>query len=97
MNYDPALCIVCERCVTVCGDMVGFKCISTVKEILMQLKTFKDECQKMHMQCGINPNKSLIGYDADACTNCGECISVRPVGAFFFFHDFQYTSNALGT
>ena len=27
MNYDPALCIVCERCVTVCQDMVWFKCI----------------------------------------------------------------------
>ena len=38
-------------------------------------------------------NKSLIGYDADACTNCGECISACPVGALVS-HDFQYTSNA---
>jgi NADH-quinone oxidoreductase subunit G len=38
-------------------------------------------------------NKSLIGYEADACTNCGECISACPVGALVS-HDFQYTSNA---
>ena len=24
MKYDPGLCIVCEKCVTVCKDMIGF-------------------------------------------------------------------------
>ena len=71
MNYDPALCIVCERCVTVCEDMVGSNALSTVKRDSDNIdKVFKDEMPKMLMLCGINLNKSLIGYDADACTSC---------------------------
>ena len=31
INYDPALCIVCERCVTVCKDMIGDSALKTVK------------------------------------------------------------------
>ena len=38
-------------------------------------------------------NKSLIGFEADKCTNCGECIAVCPVGAMASA-DFQYKSNA---
>jgi NADH-quinone oxidoreductase subunit G len=94
MNYDPALCIVCERCVTVCGDMVGSNALSTVKRPSDAIeKTFKDEMPKDAYAMWNKLNKSLIGYDADACTNCGECISACPVGALVS-HDFQYTSNA---
>lgn len=94
MNYDPALCIVCERCVTVCEDMVGSKALSTVKKDSDNIdKVFKDEMPKDAYAMWNKLNKSLIGYDADACTNCGECISACPVGALVS-HDFQYTSNA---
>jgi NADH-quinone oxidoreductase subunit G len=94
MNYDPALCIVCERCVTVCEDMVGSKALSTVKRDSDNIdKVFKDEMPKDAYAMWNKLNKSLIGYDADACTNCGECISACPVGALVS-HDFQYTSNA---
>lgn len=94
MNYDPALCIVCERCVTVCEDMVGSKALSTVKRDSENIdKVFKDEMPKDAYAMWNKLNKSLIGYDADACTNCGECISACPVGALVS-HDFQYTSNA---
>ena len=94
MNYDPALCIVCERCVTVCGDMVGSNALSTVKRDSDNIdKVFKDEMPKDAYAMWNKLNKSLIGYDADACTNCGECISACPVGALVS-HDFQYTSNA---
>ena len=94
MNYDPALCIVCERCVTVCKDMVGSNALSTVKRPSDAIeKTFKDEMPKDAYAMWNKLNKSLIGYDADACTNCGECISACPVGALVS-HDFQYTSNA---
>lgn len=94
MNYDPALCIVCERCVTVCEDMVGSSALSTVKRDSDNIdKVFKDEMPKDAYAMWNKLNKSLIGYDADACTNCGECISACPVGALVS-HDFQYTSNA---
>ena len=94
MNYDPALCIVCERCVTVCGDMVGSNALSTVKRDSDNIdKVFKDDMPKDAYAMWNKLNKSLIGYDADACTNCGECISACPVGALVS-HDFQYTSNA---
>jgi len=94
MNYDPALCIVCERCVTVCKDMVGSNALSTVKRGADAIdKTFKAEMPKDAYAMWNKLNKSLIGYDVDACTNCGECISACPVGALVS-HDFQYTSNA---
>lgn len=94
MNYDPALCIMCERCVTVCKDMVGSNALSTVKRGADAIdKTFKAEMPKDAYAMWNKLNKSLIGYDADACTNCGECISACPVGALVS-HDFQYTSNA---
>ena len=94
MNYDPALCIVCERCVTVCKDMVGSNALSTVKRGADAIdKTFKAQMPKDAYAMWNKLNKSLIGYDPDACTNCGECISACPVGALVS-HDFQYTSNA---
>ncbi|MEJ2467834.1 MAG: NADH-quinone oxidoreductase subunit G [Campylobacterales bacterium] len=30
LHYDPGLCIVCERCVTVCKDMIGDNALKTV-------------------------------------------------------------------
>ena len=55
MNY-VALCIVCERCVTVCQDMVGSNALSTGKKRPSDAieKHLNQKCQKMHTQCGIN-------------------------------------------
>ena len=94
MNYDPGLCIVCEKCVTVCKDMVGSSALSTVKRNADPLdKSFKTSMPKDAYAMWNKLNKSLIGFDATSCVDCGECISVCPVGALVS-NDFQYKSNS---
>ncbi|MEA1915814.1 MAG: NADH-quinone oxidoreductase subunit G [Campylobacterota bacterium] len=94
MNYDPGLCIVCEKCVTVCKDMIGSNALSTVKRGADPLdKDYKANMPKDAYAMWNKLNKSLIGFEEDKCTDCGECIAVCPVGALVST-DFQYTSNA---
>jgi len=94
MKYDPGLCIVCEKCVTVCKDMIGSQALSTVKRGADALdKDFKATMPKDAYAMWNKLNKSLIGFDEDKCIECGECISVCPVGALVST-DFQYKSNA---
>jgi len=70
-TYDPALCILCEKCATVCNETVG-------NEALF-----------------IKPGgyKSHIEIDLSNCIQCGECISVCPVGAMASTN-FKYSANA---
>ncbi|MCK9161778.1 MAG: NADH-quinone oxidoreductase subunit G [Arcobacteraceae bacterium] len=94
MKYDPGLCIVCEKCVTVCKDMIGSNALSTVKRGGEDLdKSYKESMPKDAYAMWNKLNKSLIGFDKDRCIDCGECISVCPVGALVS-SDFQYKSNA---
>lgn len=94
MNYDPGLCIVCEKCVTVCKDMIGADALGTVKRGGDALSTeYKASMPKDAYAMWNKLNKSLIGFDEDSCIDCGECISVCPVGALVS-SDFQYKSNA---
>lgn len=94
MNYDPGLCIVCEKCVTVCKDMIGSNALSTVKRDADALdKDLKESMPKDAYAMWNKLNKSLIGFEEDKCIDCGECISVCPVGALVS-NDFQYKSNS---
>jgi len=94
MNYDPGLCIVCEKCVTVCKDMIGSNALSTVKRGADALdKEYKASMPKDAYAMWNKLNKNLIGFDKDSCISCGECIAVCPVGAMVS-SDFQYKSNA---
>ncbi len=94
MKYDPGLCIVCEKCVTICKDMVGSNALSTVKRGAEGISAdYKAAMPKDAYAMWNKLNKSLIGFDESACTDCGECISVCPVGALVS-SDFQYKSNA---
>ena len=70
-TYDPALCILCERCTTVCNETVGNEALY------------------------IKPGgyKSHIDIKLSNCIQCGECISVCPVGAMAST-EFKYTVNA---
>lgn len=97
INYDPALCIMCERCTTVCKDMIGDSALGTKKRGSDALDaSFKESMPKDAYAMWNKLNKSLIAPttgDTLDCTDCGECTSVCPVGALVS-SDFQYTSNA---
>jgi len=94
MNYDPGLCIVCEKCVTVCKDMIGSNALGTVKRGADALSAeYKASMPKDSYAMWNKLNKSLIGFEEDKCIDCGECIAVCPVGALVS-SDFQYKSNA---
>ncbi len=97
INYDPALCIMCERCTTVCKDMIGDSALSTKPRGGDAIdEAFKESMPKDAYSMWNKLNKSLIQPNAGDtldCTDCGECTAVCPVGALVSA-DFQYTSNA---
>ncbi|MDR2639720.1 MAG: NADH-quinone oxidoreductase subunit G [Helicobacteraceae bacterium] len=95
-HYDPALCIVCERCVTVCKDMIGVSALATVPRGGEALdESYKESLPKDAYAIWNKMNKSLIAHSpkGDNCTDCGECAAVCPTGAMIA-SDFQYKSNA---
>lgn len=97
IKYDPALCIMCERCITVCKDMIGDGALSTVARGGDAIDpAFKESMPKDAYAMWNKLNKSLIAPNAGdtlECTNCGECTSVCPVGALVST-DYQYSANA---
>ncbi len=94
MSYDPGLCIVCEKCVTVCKDMIGSNALSTISRGSEALdKSYKDNMPKDAYSMWNKLNKNLIGFEEEKCIDCGECIAVCPVGALVST-DFKYTTNA---
>ena len=98
LHYDPGLCIVCERCTTVCKDMIGDSAIKTGPRGGATLdKSFKETMPKDAYAMWNKLQKSLIvpsnGTGETNCSDCGECTAVCPVGALVS-RDFVYTSNA---
>jgi len=98
LHYDPGLCIVCERCVTVCKDMIGDNSLKTVARGGEGIDAaFKESMPKDAYAMWNKLNKSIIGLTSGEemldCTSCGECAAVCPVGALVD-SDFVYTSNA---
>ncbi len=98
LHYDPALCIVCERCATVCKDMIGDAAITTGPRGGDALdKSYKDTMPKDAYAMWNKLQKSVIvpsnGTQTTNCSDCGECVAVCPVGALVS-RDFVYTSNA---
>ncbi|MBE0491584.1 MAG: NADH-quinone oxidoreductase subunit G [Sulfurospirillum sp.] len=98
VHYDPALCIVCERCVTVCRDMIGESALKNIPRGGDAIDAdFKANMPKDVYAMWNKLQKSIIGIASGAevldCTLCGECTAVCPVGALVG-SDFQYKSNA---
>ncbi|MBU1669258.1 NADH-quinone oxidoreductase subunit G [bacterium] len=98
LHYDPGLCIVCERCTTVCKDMIGDAAIKTTSRGGEALdKSWKDNMPKDAYAMWNKLQKSVIapsnGTGSTDCSDCGECVAVCPVGALVS-KDFVYTSNA---
>lgn len=96
ISYDPALCIVCERCITVCKDKIGEGALKTTARGGDQVaKEMKDLMPKDAFAVWSKFQKSLIapsgGEELD-CSFCGECTSVCPVGALVG-SEFKYSSN----
>jgi len=98
MKYDAGLCIVCEKCITVCKDMIGDSVLKTVPRGGEAVnKELKESMPKDAYAMWNKLQKSIVGTVNDdntlECQDCGECIAVCPVGALVS-SDFQYTSNA---
>ena len=98
MKYDASLCIVCEKCITVCKDMIGDSVLKTVPRGGEALnKELKSTMPKDAYAMWNKLQKSIIGTvnedNSLDCQDCGECIAVCPVGALIS-SDFQYKANA---
>ncbi len=98
LHYDPGLCIVCERCVTVCKDMIGDSALKTGPRGGEGIdKDVKETMPKDAYAMWNKLQKSVIvpsnGTGDTNCSDCGECIAVCPVGALVS-RDFVYQSNA---
>jgi len=97
LHYDAGLCIVCERCVTVCKDMIGDAAIKTGPRGGDKLdKSLKDTMPKDAYAMWNKLQKSIIvpsnGTEHTNCSDCGECTAVCPVGALTE-RDFIYKAN----
>ncbi len=71
LSYDPNLCIMCEKCVHTCNEVIGSAALY------------------------IKPGgyNSTIDIKMSRCEQCGDCISVCPVGALASTY-YKYTTNA---
>lgn len=92
--YDPYLCILCERCVTTCKDNIGESNLKSAKATLSMPDAYKDTMNKDPYSVWAKRQKGIIDFIGRyECQDCGECISVCPVGAMTY-KDFTYKSNA---
>lgn len=92
--YDPALCIMCERCATTCKDNIGDNNLKAGKANNSAPDLIKSLMGKDPYSVFAKKQKGVIEFiGSSECKDCGECISACPVGAMSY-RDFTYSSNA---
>ena len=79
IRRDNSKCILCRRCVSVCGN------IQSVNALALQGRGFETRVEPAF----------LSGLGTVACTNCGQCTLVCPVGAITEKDDTQGVWDAI--
>ncbi len=65
VTYNPNKCILCRRCANICQDVLGVDALGVVEKGSL----------------AIISTPQNIGFDANGCIRCGQCVSACPVGA----------------
>ncbi len=76
---DPEKCILCERCIRVCEEVMGVACIDLSRRGSSSL-----------VSTAFNK-----GMNVSSCVNCGQCIMVCPTGALIEQNHFPGIREAL--
>ncbi|HPF36120.1 MAG TPA: [FeFe] hydrogenase, group A [Candidatus Krumholzibacteria bacterium] len=77
---DPEKCVLCGKCVRVCGEIQGVAAIDlTGRGCLARVDTAFGE-----------------GLNVSSCINCGQCVMVCPTGALTEHSHIDLVENALG-
>ncbi len=65
VKYNPNKCILCRRCANICQDVLGVDALGVVEKGSLSIISTPQN----------------IGFDANGCIRCGQCVSSCPVGA----------------
>ncbi|MCK5024445.1 MAG: 4Fe-4S binding protein [Thermoplasmata archaeon] len=65
VKYNPNKCILCRRCSNICQDVLGVDALGVVEK----------------GNVAIISTPQNIGFEANGCIRCGQCVSFCPVGA----------------
>lgn len=96
VEYDSSLCILCERCVSLCKDKIGAAHLKNTKleNAALPDNSYKDLMPKDAFMVWNRAKKGIIAPANDYdCGECSECAAVCPVGALSEKH-FKYSTNA---
>ncbi len=67
VNYNPNKCILCRRCANVCQDVLGVDALGPVERGWETIISTPQD----------------IGFDANGCIQCGQCVAVCPVDSLY--------------
>lgn len=80
ISRDPDKCMLCGKCVRVCGETQSVACIDFIKR-----------GSDSFIGCAFDSSLNV-----SSCVNCGQCVNVCPTGALMEKSDIQPVMEALG-